>query len=54
MRWKPGQFPDGPPDNYNPEDPYKDPVALQEFREYAVRQKKIRVEKAKVCRGLLL
>ena len=48
-RWKPGQFPDGPPENYNPDDPYADPVALVEFREYAVRMKKIKVEKAKVC-----
>lgn len=47
-RWKPGQFADGPPDNYIPEDPYADPVALAEFREFAVRQKKIKIEKAKV------
>ena len=47
-RWKPGQFPEGPPENYSPEDPYADPVALVEHREYTVRQKTIQVEKAKV------
>ena len=47
-RWKPGQFPEGPPENYNPEDPYADPVALVEHREYNVRQKAIQVERAKV------
>ncbi|KAK9804440.1 hypothetical protein WJX73_000753 [Symbiochloris irregularis] len=52
-RWKPGQFPAGPPENYNPDDPYADPVALVEFREYAVRQKKVQVEKAKVLRQQL-
>ena len=51
-RWRPGQFPAGPPDSYNPDDPYADPVALSEFREYAAREKKVRVEKAKVCRML--
>ena len=52
-RWRPGQFPEGPPEGFNPEDPYADPVALVEQREYNVRQKAIQIERAKVitCEG---
>ena len=47
-RWQPGKFPPGPPPNYNPEDPYADPVALLEYREWQMREKLVKVEEAKV------
>ena len=47
MPWRPGQFPDGPPANFDPADPYADPIALVEAREHSVRQKTIKVERAK-------
>jgi hypothetical protein len=48
MGWKGFRFPEEPP-QVNPDDPYGDPVALIESREFAVRRKAIDVEKAKVC-----
>jgi hypothetical protein len=47
MGW-PGFFAPPPPENYNPEDPYADPVALTEQRQAVMRQKAVQVEKAKV------
>lgn len=41
---------DGPPDDFDPENPYKDPVAMLEMREYLVREKWIDIEKAKILR----
>lgn len=41
---------DGPPDDFDPEHPYKDPVAMLEMREYLVREKWIEIEKAKILR----
>ena len=45
-RWKPGQYSE-PPDNFDPENPYADPIALVEAREHSVRQKTIKIERAK-------
>jgi hypothetical protein len=47
MGW-PGVFAPPPPKNYDPEDPYADPVALTEQRQAVMRQKAVQVEKAKV------
>lgn len=47
-RFKGPSFPEGAPDNFNPEAPFADPVALLEYREYVVREKAIKVETAKV------
>lgn len=47
MPWT-GVYAPPAPENYDPQDPYKDPVALTEQRQYAMRQHAIRVEKAKV------
>eukprot|EP00252_Welwitschia_mirabilis_P013592 TRINITY_DN298_c0_g1_i1.p2 TRINITY_DN298_c0_g1~~TRINITY_DN298_c0_g1_i1.p2 ORF type:complete len:103 (-),score=14.89 TRINITY_DN298_c0_g1_i1:127-435(-) len=44
------EFPEGPPDNFDPKDPYKDPVAYFEYREYLVREKFIQIETAKILR----
>ncbi|KAK4395740.1 UNVERIFIED_CONTAM: NADH dehydrogenase [ubiquinone] 1 beta subcomplex subunit-A [Sesamum angustifolium] len=41
---------DGPPDDFDPENPYKDPVAMLEMREHLVREKWIDIEKAKILR----
>lgn len=49
MGWKGFRFPEEPP-QVNPDDPYGDPVALIESREFAVRRKAIDVEKAKLLR----
>ena len=38
-------YPDAPPANYNPENPYADPVALIKQREYEVREKYVAIEK---------
>jgi hypothetical protein len=48
MGWKPPQFPTEDHPDWNPDDPYADPVALLEHRELMVRQKFVRQEKAKV------
>jgi len=47
MGWRGFRFPEDPP-QVNPDDPYGDPVALIESREYSLRRKMIDVEKAKV------
>ncbi|GLJ09155.1 hypothetical protein SUGI_0102830 [Cryptomeria japonica] len=33
------EFDEGPPDNFDPKNPYADPVAFFEYREYLVRRK---------------
>ena len=48
MGWKAGKFPNDPPERFNPDDPYADPVALLEYREWVMRRKNIDIEKAKV------
>ena len=47
MVWRPPKFSDEPP-HRDPEDPYADPVALLEYREWALKRKYIDIEKAKV------
>ncbi|XP_031474447.1 NADH dehydrogenase [ubiquinone] 1 beta subcomplex subunit 10-A-like [Nymphaea colorata] len=47
------KFDEGPPDGFDPNDPYADPVALLEQREYLVREKWIDIEKAKIIRERL-
>ncbi|KAG9448943.1 hypothetical protein H6P81_008908 [Aristolochia fimbriata] len=47
------QFDDGPPDDFDPNNPYADPVAMLEYREYLVREKWIDIEKAKILRERL-
>ena len=47
MVWRGFKFSDEPP-HVDPEDPYADPVALLEYREWALRRKYIDIEKAKV------
>ncbi|TYJ98989.1 NADH dehydrogenase (ubiquinone) 1 beta subcomplex subunit 10-B [Cucumis melo var. makuwa] len=46
-------FDESPPDDFDPENPYKDPVAMLEMREYIVREKWIDIEKAKILREKL-
>ena len=36
------------PDDFDPANPYKDPVAMLEMREHIVREKWIQIEKAKI------
>lgn len=43
-------FDEGAPDDFDPENPYKDPVAMLEMREHLVREKWIDIEKAKILR----
>lgn len=50
--WDP-KFPDGPPPNYDPKNPFGDRVALIEMREYGVRKKVVDIEKAKVTMRLI-
>ena len=50
MVWKEPKFPTEDHPDWNPEEPYKDPVALLEHRELLVRQKFVRMEKAKARR----
>eukprot|EP00884_Botryococcus_braunii_P010880 jgi/Botrbrau1/19794/Bobra.0124s0042.1 len=52
MPWK-GVYAPPPPENFDPEDPYKDPVALTEHRLYLMREKAVKVEKAKILREKL-
>ena len=42
------KYPEGPPPNYDPENPRADPAALLEYREYLVRRKQVGVAKAQV------
>ena len=47
------EFDRSPPDDFDPEQPYKDPVAFLEMREHIVREKWIQIEKAKILREKL-
>ncbi|KAJ9677025.1 hypothetical protein PVL29_022158 [Vitis rotundifolia] len=47
------EFDESPPDGYDPENPYKDPVVYFDMREYQVREKWIDIEKAKILREKL-
>ena len=47
------EFDESPPDDFDPENPYKDPVAMFEMREHIVREKWIDIEKAKIIREKL-
>ncbi|MCL7039486.1 hypothetical protein MKW94_005441 [Papaver nudicaule] len=46
-------FDESPPDDFDPSDPYKDPVAMLEMREHIVREKWIDIETAKILREKL-
>ncbi|DBA85973.1 hypothetical protein WJX77_004117 [Trebouxia sp. C0004] len=52
-RWAGPKYPEGPPPNYDPENPHADPVALLEHREYEVRRKEVGVAKAQILRERL-
>lgn len=47
------EFEESPPDDFDPANPYKDPVAMLEMREHIVREKWIDIEKAKILREKL-
>ncbi|KAK9105719.1 hypothetical protein Scep_022563 [Stephania cephalantha] len=47
------EFDESPPDDFDPSDPYKDPVAFFEMREHLVREKLIDIEAAKILREKL-
>lgn len=47
------EFEESPPDDFDPSNPYKDPVAMFEMREHIVREKWIDIEKAKILREKL-
>ncbi|CAI0404740.1 unnamed protein product [Linum tenue] len=47
------EFEESPPDDFDPSNPYKDPVAMLEMREHIVREKWIAIEKAKILRERL-
>ena len=42
------KIPEGPPKNYDPENPYADRIAFLEMKEYLVRRKMVEMEKVKV------
>ncbi|KAK8655951.1 hypothetical protein V6N13_108513 [Hibiscus sabdariffa] len=44
------EFEETAPDDFDPANPYKDPVAMLEMREHIVREKWIDIEKAKILR----
>ncbi|KAK1269040.1 NADH dehydrogenase [ubiquinone] 1 beta subcomplex subunit 10-B [Acorus gramineus] len=44
------QFEEGPPEDFDPANPYADPVAFYEQREHLVREKWIAIEKSKILR----
>ena len=48
MVWAGRKLPEGDAPGFNPEDPYADPVALLEHREYVAWEKEVKVEEAKV------
>ncbi|KAH0455995.1 hypothetical protein IEQ34_013902 [Dendrobium chrysotoxum] len=52
-RKKTVEFDEGPPDDFDPNNPYADPVAMLEYREYLVREKWIQIETAKIIRERL-
>ncbi|CAM8926998.1 unnamed protein product [Rhodiola kirilowii] len=47
------EFDETPPDDFDPSNPYKDPVAMLEMREHIVREKWIEIEKSKIIRERL-
>jgi NADH dehydrogenase (ubiquinone) 1 beta subcomplex subunit 10 len=47
------EFDEAAPDDFDPSNPYKDPVAMLEMREHIVREKWIAIEKAKILREKL-
>ena len=47
------EFDEAAPDDFDPSNPYKDPVAMLEMREHIVREKWIDIEKAKILREKL-
>ncbi|ERN03965.1 hypothetical protein AMTR_s00079p00095540 [Amborella trichopoda] len=47
------EFDEGPPDDFDPNNPYADPVAMLEYREHLVREKWIQIETAKILREKL-
>ncbi|RLN16251.1 hypothetical protein C2845_PM02G19010 [Panicum miliaceum] len=47
------EFDEQPPDNFDPKNPYGDPVAMLEYREHLVREKWIQIETAKIIRERL-
>ncbi|XP_021759326.1 NADH dehydrogenase [ubiquinone] 1 beta subcomplex subunit 10-B-like [Chenopodium quinoa] len=47
------EFDESPPDDFDPANPYKDPVAMLEMREHLVREKWIHIETAKILRDKL-
>ncbi|KAK1564746.1 hypothetical protein Q3G72_010573 [Acer saccharum] len=47
------EFDETAPDDFDPANPYKDPVAMLEMREHIVREKWIAIEKAKILREKL-
>ncbi|PHT88891.1 NADH dehydrogenase [ubiquinone] 1 beta subcomplex subunit 10-A [Capsicum annuum] len=47
------EFDEGAPDDFDPNNPYKDPVAFFEMREHLVREKWVDIEKAKILREKL-
>ncbi|XP_051115967.1 NADH dehydrogenase [ubiquinone] 1 beta subcomplex subunit 10-B-like [Andrographis paniculata] len=46
-------MPHDQPDDFDPENPYKDPVAAHEMREYLIQERWIGIEKAKILRERL-
>ncbi|CAM6117732.1 unnamed protein product [Calypogeia fissa] len=50
MVYKEQKFDQTPPDDFDKENPYADPVAMLEYREYLVREKLIAIEMAKELR----
>ena len=48
MVWAGRKVPTGDAPGFNAEDPYADPVALLEHREYVVWEKEVKIEEAKV------
>ncbi|GJP54296.1 hypothetical protein CLOM_g15745 [Closterium sp. NIES-68] len=42
-----------PPDDFDPSNPYADPVAMLEHREWLVREKMVAIERAKLLREQL-
>lgn len=47
------EFDERPPDDFDPKNPYGDPVAMLEYREHLVREKWIQIETAKIIRDRL-
>ncbi|KAL6905390.1 hypothetical protein ACP4OV_002991 [Aristida adscensionis] len=47
------EFDERPPDDFDPKNPYGDPVAMLEYREHLVREKWIQIETAKIIRERL-